>query len=192
MKQSVKFSILAAFLVLLILVAFWGYRFLSARYQTPEQQTADKEHEEQAKTNTASDFTVIDMDGNSVNLSDYFGKPIIINFWATWCGPCKSELPAFDTAIQEYGQEITFLMVNLTDGFRDTISGVTDFVSENNYSFPVYFDTEYSAANAYRVSSIPLTVLIDREGNLYKSHIGAMSDATVEKYIQALLEDTSQ
>ena len=70
MKQSVKFSILAAFLVLLILVAFWGYRFLSARYQTPEQQTADKEHEEQAKTNTASDFTVIDMDGNSVIITD--------------------------------------------------------------------------------------------------------------------------
>ncbi|MDE7352047.1 MAG: TlpA family protein disulfide reductase [Acetatifactor sp.] len=192
MKQGVKFSILAVTLILLILAAVWGYRFLTARYQAPEQQTADEGNEEQAKTDPAPDFTVMDMDGNSVNLSDYFGKPIIINFWAAWCGPCKSELPAFDAAIQEYGQEITFLMVNLTDGFRDTVSVVTDFVDENNYSFPVYFDTEYSAAIAYRVSSIPLTVLIDRDGNLYKSHTGAMSDTILDKYIQELLEDAGQ
>lgn len=192
MKQGVKFSILAVTLILLILAAVWGYRFLTARYQAPEQQTADEGNEEQAKADPAPDFTVMDMDGNSINLSDYFGKPIIINFWAAWCGPCKSELPAFDAAIQEYGQEITFLMVNLTDGFRDTVSVVTDFVDENNYSFPVYFDTEYSAAIAYRVSSIPLTVLIDRDGNLYKSHTGAMSDTILDKYIQELLEDAGQ
>lgn len=192
MKQSVKFSILAVTLILLILAAVLGYRFLASRYQIPDQQTADEGSKEQEKIDQAPDFTVTDMEGNSVNLSDYFGKPIIINFWATWCYPCKSELPAFDAAIQEYGQEITFLMVNLTDGFRDTVSGVTDFVSENNYSFPVYFDTEGSAANAYRVSSIPLTLMIDQEGCLYKSHKGAMTEKTLEKYIQSLLETVGE
>ena len=78
-------------------------------------------------------------------------------------------------------------MVNLTDGYRDTTKSVKKFVSDNGYDFPVYFDTEYSAANAYRVSSIPMTVFIDKSGAVADSHIRMMSETALDGYISDLL-----
>ena len=123
-----------------------------------------------------------------VRMQAFQGKPLLLNFWATWCGPCKSELPAFDKAYKEYGEEIAFLMVNLTDGSRDTVDSVKAFVNENEYSFPVYFDTEYEGSNAYKVTSIPLTILIDKNGNVYQSHVGAMNESRLNGYIEDLMD----
>lgn len=187
MKQRIKFVILAIILVVMILLALFGYDYLTDKYHAPKPMNKDSILSE-GQTNMAADFTVTDMEGNTVKLSDSFGKPIIINFWATWCGPCKSELPAFDAAYTEYGDDITFFMVNLTDGYRDTVQSVKDFISDNGYKFPVYFDTEYSGAEAYRVSSIPFTVVIAKNGNVYRSHIGAMDASILNGYITELLE----
>ena len=137
----------------------------------------------------APDFTVIDGDGNAVKLSDFLGKPVIINFWATWCGPCQVEMPYFDTAWKEYGDQIEFMMVNLTDGFQDTVDGVKEFIEDAGYSFPVYYDTEYSGAQAYGVYSIPMTILVDAEGGLYYGMIGTMSEEKLESAIRSLLAD---
>ena len=142
---------------------------------------------EDIKKNTAPDFTVLDKDGNTVRLSDKFGKPIVINFWATWCPPCKQELPDFDKLCKEYGDRIVFMMVNLTDGYRDTVDGTKRFVSGKGYTFPVYFDTKDNAASAYNVSSIPQTTFIDAKGNIYTTRIGAMNEATLRIYLNALL-----
>ena len=142
---------------------------------------------EDIKKNTAPDFTVLDKDGNTVRLSDKFGKPVVINFWATWCPPCKQELPDFDKLCKEYGDRVVFMMVNLTDGYRDTVDGTKRFVSGKGYTFPVYFDTKDNAASAYNVSSIPQTTFIDAKGNIYTTRIGAMSEATLRSYLNALL-----
>lgn len=142
---------------------------------------------EDIKKNTAPDFTVLDKDGNTVRLSDKFGKPVVINFWATWCPPCKQELPDFDKLSKEYGDKIVFMMVNLTDGYRDTVDGTKRFVSGKGYTFPVYFDTKDNAASAYNVSSIPQTTFIDAKGNIYTTRIGAMNEATLRIYLNALL-----
>ena len=142
---------------------------------------------EDIKKNTAPDFTVLDKDGNTVRLSDKFGKPVVINFWATWCPPCKQELPDFDKLCKEYGDRIVFMMVNLTDGYRDTVDGTKRFVSGKGYTFPVYFDTKDNAASAYNVSSIPQTTFIDAKGNIYTTRIGAMNEATLRIYLNALL-----
>ena len=142
---------------------------------------------EDIKKNTAPDFTVLDKDGNTVRLSDKFGKPVVINFWATWCPPCKQELPDFDKLSKEYGDRIVFMMVNLTDGYRDTVDGTKRFVSGKGYTFPVYFDTKDNAASAYNVSSIPQTTFIDAKGNIYTTRIGAMNEATLRSYLNALL-----
>lgn len=79
------------------------------------------------------------------------------------------------------------MMVNLTDGHRETVDGTKRFVSKNGYTFPVYFDTEYRGADAYNVSSIPQTTFIDANGNVYKTRIGAMSEATLRSYLNSLL-----
>lgn len=142
---------------------------------------------EDIKKNTAPDFTVLDKDGNTVRLSEKFGKPIVINFWATWCPPCKQELPDFDKLCKEYGDRLVFMMVNLTDGYRDTVDGTKRFVSGKGYTFPVYFDTKDNAASAYNVSSIPQTTFIDAKGNIYTTRIGAMNEATLRIYLNALL-----
>lgn len=181
MKQSVKFIILAAVLVILIVAAIVGYNYLSEEYG-PEGSGITGGQEA-----SAPDFTVQTMDGKDVKLSDFVGKPVIINFWATWCGPCKVELPAFDAAYKEYGDKIVFLMVNLTDGYRDTVDGVKEFVADNGYSFPVYFDTDYSGAEAYSVYSVPMTVMIGKNGAVFQKHLGTMSEAMLQDYIKALL-----
>ena len=120
----------------------------------PTDTPTDGETEGEA-ANTAPDFTVQDGEGNSVKLSDFFGKPIVLNFWASWCPPCKAELPDFEDACKKYDGEVVFLMVNMTDNQMETVEVAKAFVAEQGYTFPVYFDTQYEAAYLYGLSSIP-------------------------------------
>lgn len=206
MKKGDTFILLALGFVALMIVAVIGYRFLSENYApqgtVPSQITdsgnsgTDSSVQSQNANATtddteptiAPDFTVLDMAGNAVNLSDYFGKPLIINFWATWCGPCKSELPAFNNMYEKYKDEVHFLFVNLTDGSRETVEGVTQFMEDNGYSFPVYFDTTLEASNTYGAYSIPTTYLIDDEGIPVHSQMGAMSEDAIEQLITTLID----
>ena len=199
MKKSDKFVLLALLFVALMIVATMGYRTLSEQYApqggsvpseiTEADSNADAPSTDSAVESTQTpDFTVYDMNGNTVKLSDFFGKPIIVNFWATWCGPCKSELPAFNNMYAKYGDEVHFLMINLTDGSRDTKESVTAFVNDNSYSFPVCFDTTMEAAITYSAYSIPMTLLITSDGQLAHTQMGAMSEETLEKYTQTLIE----
>ncbi len=135
----------------------------------------------------APDFTVTNASGEEVSLSDNFGKPIIVNFWATWCGPCREELPYFNAASQKYGDSVTFMMVNLTDGSRDTEEGVKAFIEKQGYAFPVYFDLELMAADAYGIRSIPTTVIIDESGAIVDMHLGTLSEAQVQSMVDMLL-----
>ncbi|MBP3544577.1 MAG: TlpA family protein disulfide reductase, partial [Lachnospiraceae bacterium] len=81
--------------------------------------TVEEETTEPEKV-PAPDFTVIDAEGNEVKLSDMRGKPVVVNFWASWCGPCKMEMPEFEEVYKELGDEVHFMMVNLTDGWQET------------------------------------------------------------------------
>ena len=89
----------------------------------------------------APDFTVYDADGNEVHLSDFRGKPVVLNFWASWCGPCKMEMPDLEKAYQEYGDQIQFMLVDLTDGSQETVEKASAFIKEQGYTFPVFYDT---------------------------------------------------
>ena len=145
--------------------------------------TEDKaELPEEAETEEiplAPDFTVEDMDGNKYKLSDFRGKPVIVNFWASWCGPCKMEMPDFDELYKEYGEKINFLMVNMTDGQQETKDKAWSHISASGYTFPVYYDTEMEAAYAYGVSSIPATYFIDSEGYPVVYGVGALDKETL-------------
>ena len=133
--------------------------------------------------NQALDFTVQDWEGNMVKLSDFFGKPIVLNFWASWCPPCKAELPDFDDACKKYEGKVTFLMVNMTDNQMETVEVAKDFIKTYGYDFPVYFDVSYEAAMAYGVRSIPQTYFINAEGEAVATATGMISAAQLEKGI---------
>lgn len=137
----------------------------------------------------ADDFEVINANGEKVKLSDSFGKPIIINFWAKWCEPCKQELPLFQEAYDKYSKDIEFFMVNIIDESNDTIDSVKDFMQNNNYNFSVYFDIMNDASDAYNVYAVPKTVFIDKDGNIIKTYIGMIDEQILERYINMLKVD---
>ena len=128
----------------------------------------------------APDFTVYDLAGNEVHLSDFVGKPGILNFWASWCGPCKTEMPDFHEKYLELGEEIHFLMINMTDGSRETVDSASKWIAEQGYTFPVFFDTASDASAAYGVYSLPTTFFIDAEGYAIAQATGAIHMDTLE------------
>ena len=147
--------------------------------ETSDNQNDTGDSEDEAQNALAPDFTVYDRDGNPVKLSDYRGKPVVLNFWSSRCGPCQMEMPDFQKAYEDLGEEIHFLMVNVTDGSWDTVDSASAFIAENNYTFPVFYDTDISAASAYGVSSLPTTYFIDAEGNGVAYGMGAMDLETL-------------
>ena len=140
----------------------------------------------------APDFTVYDADGNKVALSDFKGEPVVVNFWASWCPPCKAELPDFEAAYQEVGTDsdsaeaVRFLMVNLTDGQRETLDTAGKFIADEGYTFPVYFDTDLDAAYTYGINSIPMTLFIDADGNVQDYAIGMIDEQTLRSGIEKI------
>ena len=153
-----------------------------------EESTDEGDTAEEEKSQTAPDFTVYDADGNEVHLSDYHGKPVILNFWASWCGPCKSELPDFEDSFKEYGDQIQFMMINLTDGTKETMESASALIEEQGYTFPVFYDTTYDAAGQYVSTGIPITYFIDAEGNFVAYGQGALDAETLQSGIDMLFE----
>lgn len=143
---------------------------------TGAQQTAE---EAEAQRTAAPDFTAYDADGNAVQLSDYFGKPLVLNFWASWCGPCKSEMPAFQQAY-EREDGVQFLLVNMTGG-RETQADAEALLAQEGYTFPVLFDLDLDAAMTYGVTALPTTYFLDAEGNLVAWAQGAINEETLQQ-----------
>jgi len=145
-----------------------------------------------ADTNTdnekvvAPDFTMTDKDGNEVKFSNFAGKPIVLNFWASWCGPCQMEMPDFEEMYKQYGEEVQFVMVNMTDGSQETVDSATQFITEKGYTFPVYYDTKMEGAYYYSVYSLPMTYFIDADGNVAASSRGMISGENLQKGIEAV------
>lgn len=177
-KVLVTFVLLAA----LIVFAGFGYQYLADKYNNPaETQSSESAGGTtvgltDAVNNPATDFTMQDADGNDVKLSSLYGKTIVLNFWATWCGYCVDELPDFQKVYDKYGSEVQFVMVNLTDGVSEKVSSSKAFIQEKGYTFPVYFDVYQQGLDAYSATSIPRTYIIDEKGNLIESHIGALDE----------------
>lgn len=180
-KNTTIFLIIAV-LIIGFSIAYYTYDKLSQQYE-PEIAAGNDLYE------AAPDFTLLNADGDEVSLSDYQGQPVILNFWASWCPPCKSEMPSFDKLSNQYEEsgEVVFLMVNLTDGSKETIETAKQYLSDNGLTLNVVFDTKGDAASKYGISSIPSTFLIDKDGNVRGSSVGAMTETELTREVTKLL-----
>lgn len=128
----------------------------------------------------APDFTMQDAYGNDVQLSDFRGKPVVLNFWATWCPACRVETPYFDAFYNEMGDEVHVLKVVLLDGQRETHATVDAFMEAGGYTFPLFFDATGEGAGAYGVRTIPVTYFINADGYLGAHFQGALNDSVLQ------------
>ena len=197
MKKK-TFWILAAVFVLLLVGAGILYTQLGSLLKTEQLATVPNQTTPPTTTNATEpgateppttqpaelpDFTVYTREGEPVKLSDFRGKRVVLNFWASWCGPCKREMPDFQLAYDNYGKDIAFVMVNLTDGMSETVEGAAAFLEEAGFTFPVYYDTQSDAAMEFGVYSIPMTFFIDESGEVLAYGQGALDMQTLEKGI---------
>lgn len=139
--------------------------------------------------NLAYDFTLTNYAGENVTLSDLRGKIVILNFWASWCGPCQSEMPGFQVMQEKItGQgdkaDTVFLTVNLADGQRETRDTAQAFLDENGYTFPVVFD-KGDVANQYMITGIPSTFVLDKDGIIVRTFLGATNEQDLEKALES-------
>jgi len=181
MNKNAKTILGIVILVVFIGAAYFAYNILSDKYK-PDDGTAQNDNDKIA----ATDFSVIDMKGNEVKLSDFKGKPMVVNFWASWCDPCKSELADFNAEYTKAKDNVAFMMVNMTDGERETVDTCRQFIEESGYSFPVYLDTAGDAAKAYTITSIPMTLFIDKDGYVVRSYMGTIDAETLANGISTV------
>jgi peroxiredoxin len=127
------------------------------------------------KDQLAPDFTLFNLDGEDVTLSDLRGKRVVLNFWATWCPPCEAEMPHMQKYYDKYAEEdnVEIIGVNLTYQ-NETVERVEQFVENYNITFPILYELDESVANQYEIITIPSTYMIDTEGKVQKKIIGPL------------------
>ena len=132
----------------------------------------------------ASDFTLQDLNGKSVKLSDFKGKPVLIDFWATWCPPCRASIPGLEKLHKAYGGKgLVVLAISLDQGGWDSVKS---FAAESGITYTVLKGTE-DVASQYQVRTIPMLVIMDKEGKIVKRYIGFDSEEELEKDIRSVL-----
>lgn len=216
-KKLLKYTVKAGGLILVLIgiMTFTGWinrisGYLNT-YDSPDipqnqeqQETVEKpsdesnQHRDQTLT-PAIDFTLVDQYGNEHTLSDYKGKVVFLNFWATWCPPCQKEMPDIEALYQEYNQnqgDVIFLGVasprseNNPNTREIDKEGVIEFLEENQLTFPVVFDESGEVFYQYGISALPTTFMINKDGNVYGYAPGMLTKEIMKNIINQTLEST--
>ena len=172
MESNKRGTLVAAALLVAVLVCGGlGYRMLAARVEpepAPIEQTEATEDADEAPLLADHDATVYTIDGEAVTLTQIAdGRPLVINFWATWCPYCVEELPDFQEIVADYSGRVSFAFVDVTDGSRETVELAAAFLEENGFSdLPAYYDTDLAASIEYGASSLPTTVVVNGDGEI--------------------------
>ncbi|MFJ8514635.1 redoxin domain-containing protein [Lysinibacillus xylanilyticus] len=142
---------------------------------------------------TPPDFTLTSLDGKDVTLSELRGKKVVLNFWATWCPPCKAEMPHMQNYYEQYAKKdnVEIIAVNLTQAERDVtddakVDSVMTFRDSFNLTFPILLDPKNSAGEDYQILTIPTTYFIDSNGYIQRAIKGPMNVEMLKQYVEAL------
>ena len=152
-----------------------------------ESEKTETSEDPGAKRQEAIDVTFYDSEGKAVKLSDYYGKPVVMNFWATWCGYCKKEMPDFQEVYEEYKDKVEFLFINSTDGSRETREKAETYLQEQGYTIPAFYDEDLDAVYTYSVNSLPITMLLDKQGRVAAYAPGLVEKEALASALDALL-----
>ena len=154
----------------------------STTHTANEIEAAETEVSSESKY--AQDFTLTTLQGEQVSLSDYKGKIVILNFWTSWCGPCKEEMPHMQSFYEKH-TDVAMLAVNLTT-MDLGIDAVKQFVNEFGLSFPILLDEADVVGTQYNILTIPTSYIIDTEGRIFKEVIGPMDEVMMEELVTEL------
>ncbi|MCO6452382.1 MAG: TlpA family protein disulfide reductase [Caldilineales bacterium] len=131
----------------------------------------------------APDFELQTLDGESMSLADLRGKPVVLNFWASWCGPCRAEMPELEQAYRD-NRDGGLVVLGVNQGEEQVIAA--DFVNRYNLTFPVVLDQRLLVSQLYRTNSLPTTFFIDRDGIIREQVIGQMNTAMLEQRLRSI------
>lgn len=170
-----------ALLVFMVSMAIFGFMDTEEKATNPEQENSDgagivppgEKGIEEGKV--APDFEVETLSGDTFRLSDLRGQKVIMNFWASWCGPCKEEMPEMQEFYEEYGDQVEVVAVNLT-GNDTSIEGVQAYIDQHGYTYPVPLDKDSEIQDQYAIYNIPTTYFIGTDGKVQQPpKLGPMS-----------------
>lgn len=134
----------------------------------------------------APDFTLNTHNGNTITLSELKGKKVLLNFWASWCGPCEEEMPAMQKVYNELmGQDVEIVAVNMTIG-KETIESATQFVKQYGLTFPVPLDTKGEVMKLYEIYGLPTSYFLDSEGIIRAKFFGPMDERFIKEELKKL------
>ena len=163
-----------------------------------ETQEREDEAEQQKTPAPLADLELTDQFGNTHTLSDYKGKVIFLNFWATWCGPCRNEMPDIQKLYDEYsaqGEDAEVVILGIAGpgiGQEESAEEIADFMTENGYTYPVLMDTSGEMFTQYGISAFPTTFMIDKDGNVYGYVPGQMTEDIMRSIIDQTLENSRE
>jgi len=132
----------------------------------------------------APDFALQTLDGETVRLSDFAGKPVLVNFWATWCGPCRAEFPDFQEASVDNADKLVIIGINNTTADQPDL--VDDFVAEMGATFPIVLDQDGKVSESYQIRGLPTTIFVDRDGIVNEVFTGPINKAYIEAKLNEL------
>lgn len=175
-------------IISIMLAVTLGMAMVGCGGETTEETQTQSQQENYGELQTgdaAPDFTAELSDGSSITLSEQTDKVVLLNFWATWCGPCVGEMPAFEKLNEEYGDEVVVLAVNSMED-KETVN---QFIEENGYTFPIAYDVEGAIGVKYPTAGIPYTLVIGKDGVIAKIYLGAQDAETQYKEYKSAIEE---
>lgn len=185
-KKIQQSKFLLAFALILILSGVGSLVWMSLKTAVPPQTTNSYGAPALAqKGGTVTEFSIGSLAGGNIALSDYAGDVIIMNFWATWCPPCRAEMPGLNRFYEAYRDKgVVLLAINE----EESVETVRPFIQNNNFTFPILLDLQGRVAQQYSTRSFPTTFIIDRHGTIQHVQTGVITEAELEEIVLPLLQ----